>query len=266
MQISTFTPDDIHPFLDLAKDEGWISHRRELAFLLERSPDGCLVCHEQGKPVGFVTAIRHGRSGWIGNLLVGAANRGRGIGSTLFKRAMEMLQRSGATTVWLTASTVGRPIYERNGFCSCDQVRRWERPGSVQEHPPALVTIPQGWQEIDYLGWGDSRNELLSYAAGGGTAIGEDRGFLMVQRLGNGQQIGPFGALDSSVAERLLEQALTTEERMLLDAPASNRSIGRLLTSRGFTVSNEVALMYAGRPPAYHPECIYGFASMGSMG
>lgn len=128
------------------------------------------------------------------------------------------------------------------------------------------MTIPQGWQEIDYLGWGDSRNELLSYAAGGGTAIGEDRGFLMVQRLGNGQQIGPFGALDSSVAERLLEQALTTEERMLLDAPASNRSIGRLLTSRGFTVSNEVALMYAGRPPAYHPECIYGFASMGSMG
>ena len=266
MQISTFTPDDIHPFLALARDEGWISTRRELAFLLERSPDGCLVCHEQGKPVGFVTAIRHGRSGWIGNLLVGAVNRGRGIGSALFKQAMEMLQRSGTATVWLTASTAGRPIYERNGFRCCDQVRRWERPGSLQEHPPATVAVASDWQEIDYLGWGDSRNELLSYAARGGTAIGEERGFLMVQRLGNGLQIGPFGALDSTAAERLLEQALTTGGRMLLDAPGANRSVGRLLTSRGFTVKSEVALMYAGQPPAYHPECIYGFASMGSMG
>lgn len=38
------------------------------------------------------------------------------------------------------------------------------------------------------------------------------------------------------------------------------------VTSKGFTVIGEADLMYAGRPPAYHPECIYGLASMGSIG
>jgi len=266
MQISSFTPDDIHPFLALARDEGWVSHRRELAFLLERSPDGCLACHEQGKPVGFVTAIQHGHSGWIGNLLVGSANRGRGIGSMLFKRAMEVLQRSKATTVWLTASTAGRPIYERNGFSSCDRIRRWERPGADPQSCHSRAEVLSGWQEIDYLGWGDSRNELLDYAAGGGSVLGEEQGFLVAQRLGNGHQIGPFGALNSSAAEQLLEQVLTTVGRAVLDVPAANRTAERLLTSRGFTVKSEVELMYAGQPPAYHPEHIFGLASMGSMG
>ncbi len=266
MQISPFTPDDIHPFLALAKDEGWISTRRELAFLLERSPESCLVCHEAGRPVGFVTAVRHGKSGWIGNLLVEAAARGRGIGTSLFKQAMQIIQREGVQTVWLTASSYGRPIYERNGFTACDQVRRWERIGTNAELPEPQVSISQDWQEIDYLGWGDSRNELLAYAAANGTAVGAEQGFLVVQRLGSSRQIGPFGALNSSTAEQLLEQVVVGAGRLLLDAPSSNRAASKLLTSRGFTVNSEVDLMYAGKPPAYHPEHIFGFASMGSMG
>ena len=266
MQISTFTPDDIHPFLDLAKDEGWISHRRELAFLLERSPEGCLVCHEEGTPVGFVTAIRHGRTGWIGNLLVSTINRGRGIGSSLFRQAMEVLKRSGVVTVWLTASAAGRPIYERNGFHGCDRIRRWERPGNQPERRERTRELQADWQAIDYLGWGDARTELLEYAASNGTAIGGDEGFLMVQPLGDGHQIGPFGALNHGVAEGLLATTLANAGQMVLDVPAANRAAGRLLTSHGFTVDSEVDLMYAGQPPAYHPEHIFGLASMGSMG
>ena len=266
MQIGPFTPDDIHPFLDLAKDEGWISHRRELAFLLERSPDGCLVCREEGRPVGFVTAVRYGRSGWVGNLLVGAGNRGRGIGSALFRQAMEILKQSGVATVWLTASRAGRPIYERCCFRGCDRIRRWERSGSGDGPRRSPVEVSPDWQQIDYLGWGDARNELLAYAAGDGSAIGEAEGFLMLQRLGNGRQIGPFGALNPQTAEQLLERALEEGGRLLLDVPAANRHAGRLLTPRGFEVIGEVELMYAGQPPAYHPEHIFGLASLGSMG
>jgi ribosomal protein S18 acetylase RimI-like enzyme len=266
MQVTPFSPDDIHPFLSFAKDEGWISTRRELAFLLERSPDGCLACHEQGKPVGFVTAVRHGRSGWIGNLLVRAASRGRGIGTALFRQAMQVLKSKNVDTVWLTASGYGRPIYERNGFQSCDQVRRWERPGKGALQPGTSVPVCQGWQEIDYLGWGDTRDELLAYAAAGGVALGEEEGFLMLQRLADGHQVGPFGALNSSVAHVLMDKVLPWGGRIMLDVPASNRTASKLLTSRGFTVNSEVDLMYAGQPPAYHPEHIFGLASMGSMG
>jgi hypothetical protein len=40
----------------------------------------------------------------------------------------------------------------------------------------------------------------------------------------------------------------------------------RLLISHGFTVIGDVELMYTGHPPAYHPEYVFGLATMGSMG
>jgi ribosomal protein S18 acetylase RimI-like enzyme len=266
MQITNFSPDDIHPFLSMAKDEGWISTRRELAFLLERSPQGCLVCHDATKPVGFVTAVRHGKSGWIGNLLVGAEARGRGIGTALFKQAMQVLQRTGVVTVWLTASKYGRPIYERNEFRVCDQVRRWEGLGGEPMQPLSEKKIKPGWEEIDFLGWGDERNALLAHAVDSGSATGTESGFLVLQNIGSRRQIGPYGALDLHTAETLMERVQKQGGITILDVPSSNRAASKLLTSRGFTVSSEVDLMYAGQPPAYHAEHIFGLASMGSMG
>lgn len=266
MQITRFTPDDVHPFLALAQDEGWISTRRELAFLLDRSANGCLACREQGLPLGFVTAVRHGRSGWIGNLLVRSGERGRGIGTALFRQALDVLRQEGVDTVWLTASADGRRLYERSGFQSCDRICRWERPGTGGRHLEAAKTVSPDWQAVDYLGWGDTRSNLLEFVAGGAAALGGEEGFLMLQRVGNGIQIGPFGALSGAVAEGLLHQAAAGRDRMLLDTPAANRAAARLLTGQGFTVIGETDLMYAGRPPAYHPELVYGLATMGSMG
>ncbi|RII27025.1 MAG: N-acetyltransferase [Geobacter sp.] len=266
MQITRFTPGDIDPFLALAQEEGWISHRRELAFLLECTPEACLACHGEGGPVGFVTAVRHDRSGWIGNLLVGETNRGRGIGTALFRQATEKLELSGVTTVWLTASPAGRPIYERFGFRSCDRIRRWEYSGSAAEQAAPRPETGSVWQEIDSLGWGDTRKELLAYAAAGGSVIGGEQGFLMLQRLGNGHQIGPFGALNGETAEGLLVKALATGGRLVLDVPASNRIAERQLVTHGFKAVGEVELMYAGQPPEYHPEHIFGLASLGSIG
>lgn len=266
MQISNFTPNDIHPFLSMAKDEGWISTRRELAFLLERSPQGCLVCHDGEKPVGFVTAVRHGKSGWIGNLLVAAGERGRGIGTALFKQAMQVLQRADVLTLWLTASSAGRPIYERNGFTVCDRIRRWEGLGGEPEPAAAAKKMHSGWEEIDFLGWGDDRTALLAHAADGGSVRGSEGGFLVVQSLGNHRKIGPYGALNLPTAEALMDGIQQQGGATMLDVPAANRAASKLLTSRGFTVCSEVDLMYAGQPPAYHPEYIFGLASMGSMG
>ena len=43
----------------------------EFEFLLEVFPQGCFcIRDDSGKGIAFVTSIRHGRSGWIGNLIV----------------------------------------------------------------------------------------------------------------------------------------------------------------------------------------------------
>ena len=36
-----------------------------------------------------------------------------------------------ARGVWLTASELGRPLYERRGFCVIDGVERWAREGKA---------------------------------------------------------------------------------------------------------------------------------------
>jgi len=88
----------------------------------------------------------------------------------------------------------------------------------------------------------------------------------VLQRIGDRRQIGPYGSLDSRTAETLMESVQQQGGCTMLDVPAANRAASKILTSRGFTVSSEVDLMYAGQSPAYHPEHIYGLASMGSMG
>lgn len=266
MQISNFSPDDIHPFLNLAKDEGWISTRRELGFLLECYPEGCLRCHEENRAVGFVTTVRYGNSGWIGNLLVENGYRGKGIGTELFKQAMLALKRSGVKTIWLTASKYGRPIYERNGFNLSDRIQRWERSGGEAIQLTSIKRIEPCWQQIDFLGWGDERNALLAHSIDSGWVTGSESGFLVIQRIGKREQIGPFGALNPRTAEQLLEKTEIQGGNRLLDVPESNRAASKILTSRGFSVSSVVELMYSGEPPAYHPEHIFGLASMGSMG
>jgi ribosomal protein S18 acetylase RimI-like enzyme len=132
MNIEPFDTNDIDHFLLLATDEGWMVEPWEFEFLLSEFSRGCFAARaKSGELLGFVTSLRHQRSGWIGNLIVTPAYRGRGIGERLFKKAMEVLLASGAETVWLTASKSGLPLYQKSGFTRIDTIIRWS--GSAPE-------------------------------------------------------------------------------------------------------------------------------------
>jgi GNAT superfamily N-acetyltransferase len=60
--------------------------------------------------------------------LIAAAYRGRGYGGGLVDHAIKNLRAHG---VWLTASELGRPLYERRGFCVIGGVERWAREGKT---------------------------------------------------------------------------------------------------------------------------------------
>ena len=130
MIIDRFRHEDLTDFLTLAAKENWICGRWELDFLLRHFPQGCLAMRIDDAPVAFITAIKYGTSGWIGNLVVSKDLRGKGIGSALMGKALAALLEAGARTVWLTASEAGRFIYERLGFDAIDAVKRWYGSGS----------------------------------------------------------------------------------------------------------------------------------------
>lgn len=274
MTIEPFQSNDIPVFLDLAASEGWIAEPWEFAFLLEAFPQGCFCVRDsRGKGIAFVTSLRHGRSGWIGNLIVQADYRGRKIGEALFVRAFSALRDAGASTVWLTASKSGRSLYVKHGFSSIDTIIRWTGSGRQRHGEPYPETGSDGTANsvnaIDCQAWGDRRDALLATTAKRGRLLLRESGFLVIQPCGEAVQLGPFSALDSATAEQILDDALCTVPpgtRVYLDSPASNRAALRHLNRRRMHISGTNELMYAGVRPGYRPEFMYGLATMGSCG
>lgn len=274
MIIEPFRTDDVETFLGLAASEGWVAEPWEFDFLLTAFPQGCFcVRDDAGKGTAFVTSLLHGRSGWIGNLIVQAEGRGRGIGEALFVRSLAALREAGAETVWLTASKSGKSLYEKHGFSTIDTIIRWTGCGRQRqgEHDPASDDggTATSVSAIDYQTWGDRRDALLGVTVGRGRLLLRESGFLVIQPCGAAMQFGPFSALDSPTAEQILDAALHTvphTTKVYLDAPASNRAALRHLNRRRMRISGSNELMYAGVRPAYRPEFMYGLATMGSCG
>lgn len=274
MNIEPFRAEEIAHFLRLAVAEEWVADQWEFEFLLSAFPQGCFAARtDNGETVGFVTSLRHERSGWIGNLIVAGEHRGRGIGEKLFRAALEALQTAGADTFWLTASKSGTPLYEKYGFAGIDTIIRWVGEGR-QRHVADTSRSDRGGVNrsgaaIDCQAWGDRRDALLAATVGRGRLLHDGSGFISLQSCGDAVQIGPFSAVDSASAERLFADASRTialGTKIFVDAPASNRSARRLFNRKRMKIAGSNLLMYAGRKPQYRPELIYGLATMGSCG
>ncbi len=274
MNIEPFSTDDIAPFLELATAENWLAEPWEFEFLLSQFSQGCFVARsDEGETAGFVTSLRHERSGWIGNLIVSCEQRGKGIGEALFRKVLETLLDDGVETVWLTASKAGMPLYQKFGFKSIDTIIRWNGIGRQNNTAPENRTACKGAQpalnKIDGRGWGDRREALLAATISRGELLQQESGFVVVQPCGEAMQIGPFSAADYSTADALLKSALNSVpfgKKVCLDAPASNRSVLSLFNRKKMQIAGSNELMYAGVKPAYRPEYIYGLATMGSCG
>ena len=274
MILEPFRTDDIAVFLKMAAAENWVAEPWEFAFLQAVFPEGSFCMRDRnGKGVAFVTSMRHEKSGWIGNLIVAEEFRGKGIGDALFRKALEALHAAGVRTFWLTASKMGKSLYERYGFSSIDTIARWvgigrQRHATFGQNCESL-SIAQSVISIDSHSWGDRREPLLAATMDRGQVLREESGFIVVQFCGEALQFGPFSALDSGTAEVLFETALRTiplGKKVFLDAPVSNRSALRLFNRKGMRIAGRNELMYAGVKPDYRPEMLYGLATMGSCG
>ncbi len=269
MDIDSFRHEDVDAFLALAAEESWICGRWELDFLLRHFPQGCVAARQDNGPVAFVTAMMYGSSGWIGNLVVRADQRGKGIGRALMERSLQTLMDKGVLTVWLTASEKGRPIYERLGFRTIDRIVRWFGMGIDFGGDEGDDLSLAGILAIDRAGWGDTRESIIVEAMEVGMVTVHDGGFLICQPGIAGMQMGPWGASCREAASVLLDTACRragAHMPLYLDVPESNDDAARLMRSHGFSERGASLLMYLGEKPAYDPRRIYALASMGSMG
>jgi GNAT superfamily N-acetyltransferase len=250
LPITPLAAADLDACLALAADRGWRPERRKWALMFElgdvygiRDPDGGLAA--------TVTLTRYGRDlAVVGMMLVATRHGRRGLGARLMSHA---LAQAGSATVFLYATSFGRPLYERLGFRVV---------GDVTTAVGRFTGGPAGGSRHAEPGDGGA---ILALDA---AAIGADRGRLVAGYLrladqvrvverdgavvgygvaasgGDGVVVGPVIAHDLDAARTLIADVAST-----IDAPVRldlDHRLREWATERGIAPRDATVLMVHG--------------------
>ena len=129
-RVTQARPDELATLAAMRHAEGWVVNRWLLDLLCQWPQARIGVVrdattttehnsgHGSGTPrlLGTTVATAYGPLGFIGNVVVDPAARGRGYGKLLMRDAIAWLRGRGVRTVLLDATEDGRPLYRSLGF------------------------------------------------------------------------------------------------------------------------------------------------------
>jgi len=270
MEIMTPTDADWQVFLALAREEGWRVPKNELALFRGLLANSAFVLRRGEEVLGFVTAVAHQRSGWIGNLIVPRACRGLGCGARLFDHAVAVLERCGVENLWLTASPQGRPLYEKKGFAAVDGIVRWTLRADGSSLAEGEQVAVDQLLASDAQTWGESRDRLLSPLARTGEVFACGKTVALLQGGEGMQVLGPWISPDLCPREnrRLLLAVLgaAAERTELVTDVLESSPLQSLLRAAGFNRQGRCELMVRGSAAGVRLSQLVSLASLGSMG
>ncbi|MGK2905975.1 MAG: GNAT family N-acetyltransferase [Desulfuromonadales bacterium] len=263
---------DWDQFFTLAGAEGWRIPDIERQLFAGPWQHCARVMEVDRAFCGLVTSVAHERSGWIGNLIVPRQLRGHGYGSRLFMAALSVLQAQGMRSLWLTASQLGLPIYEKSGFTRVDTIERWVS-GSRSSGGAARLAAPAAKELLcacDLAAWGEARTPLLESLLELGQAFAVEGSVALLQQEPGLQIIGPWYSRSCCphANRQLLQQILTAADpciEIVVDILSSS-PLRSLLAAAGFVCSGHNALMVQGDAGDIDSGMMVSLASLGSIG
>lgn len=242
LPIEPATPEDIPELTNLRDRQGWHPNPRLLRAIAAWNDGHIFILRAAAPPghghaatssrdiIATVIATASGSVGVIGNVIVVAAYRRRGLARELMESALRWQHSRGVQHVLLAATPEGRPLYRRLGFvdtelswiaagplANLDLAAIWARAGSQRaELMPASAL--ERLAALDQQAYGGNRMGLLDallrqdetwlFVAGANAA--EPAGYLILRRpkgLENIVQIGPWVARTSEAAHALVAAA-----------------------------------------------------------
>jgi predicted N-acetyltransferase YhbS len=261
------TADDIKEMSGVLERAGLSSSRPEiLEFNLASSGTQMFVGCRDGRVVAVAGCVRFGRTGWLGNVAVDDDFRGQGLGTVISQTAVDRLQQAGAETVLLTATEVGKPIYERLGFADEGvSYGIWE-----QRRPPILACersaairpgeIDEAIRQDAGATGEDRRRYLAPFADRAWVPAGPGQAGYWVALPWGG---GPVIAANAASARPLIVEMIRTSPGSRLAFPELNADGAALAVSLGFHLARRVRRMRIGPPvPGYRPGAIYNVFSL----
>jgi GNAT superfamily N-acetyltransferase len=254
--------DDLAAICALLARSGLSSAQPEILKFYSTAPGSRVFAACCGDQVaGTAASVSFGRSGWLGSVAVDQAWRGRGLGTAVSKAALDCLLDAGVETVLLTATDMGRPVYDRLGFVDEGiSYGIWERERPYQPGGKSADGVRPGGIEdavaYDAKATGEDRREFLEvFASRVRVPSGpEQSGYRIALPWGG----GPVIATAPASAQLLLTDMVTATQGMRLVFPERNTHGAELASSLGFCLARRVTRMRLGPPVSgYRPEMIY---------
>jgi predicted N-acetyltransferase YhbS len=260
------TGDDIKEMSGVLERAGLSTYRREaVEFNLAGSGNRMFVGCREGRVAGVAGCVRFGRTGWLGNVAVDDGFRGQGLGTAVSRAAVDCLRQAGVETVLLTATELGKPIYQRLGFADEGvSYGIWEqRQAPFLACDRAATVRPPDVRDIirqDAEATGEDRRSYLAPFADRVRVPAGDRTGYWVQLPWGG---GPVIAADAASARPLIVDMIRASPGSRLAFPELNAHGAALAVSLGFRLARRVRRMRLGPPvPGYRPGAIYNVFSL----
>ncbi|MCA1568750.1 MAG: GNAT family N-acetyltransferase [Chloroflexi bacterium] len=237
LQLRAADAADLPRIAELRQKVGWSVHEWALRAVLRPPHARCVVAVDgSDRVVAIGSGISYGRLGIVGNMIVEAAHRRRGIGAAILGGVMEFLEGRGSTRMELYATSDGRPLYAEHGF---------EPTGaSAMVRVPRALRSPGERLELAEAG-PDTGVELAAYDA---PRFGGDRRMLLREALDDperpliaarrggemvgygwirpdGERIGPLVADTPEIAAAIIGEAfgrMPQARELTLNVPSEN--------------------------------------------
>ena len=274
------TERDLPAITALRTSVGWAAHDWALRAALHPPGRTVVVQDRGGSVVAVGSGTAYGPLGFVGNMVVAAEHRRRGLGSFVLRDVLADLEARGCTRLELYATPEGRPLYRRHGFEPADPsaTARLSREAGWTQHEE--VTVAEGTGEeleavsaYDAPRFGGPRTGLLA-----AMLDDPDRPLLVARRRAeiagyawlraDGDRLGPFVADDTRAAESIVRAAFdraVASAELTLNLPTANRSGVGWLEAHGAIVTPWDGRMARGPAIERRDETIYSNA-VGALG
>ena len=268
--IRPMTAADTEPAAEMIRRGDWGERLIFFDWAVRQPTVMPLVAEIDGSIVGTGVGSVHGRVGWVGTIFVAPERRRTGLGRELTRAVTDGLTERGCRTLVLIATSMGRPVYERQGFTLLDEQIRFSIDGLPPDGEPPDPRLRAfdpadlaAVVELDRDATGEDRTAILSDLVTPMTtlvATGEDgsvRGYLARAPWRGGALIAP----DPDDALRLLKarrRSTGPSGKAGAGILASNE-VGRdRLRAAGWLEEPGGVRMIRGAPLDWHPEAIWG--------
>ncbi len=122
----------------------------------------------ENKVIGVGELIINGKIGWLGNIIVCKEFRNQGLGKKLTERLIEMANAKDCESIYLLATPLGKPVYQRLGFQESGKYLFFKK-GEMnfpEEKNESIIPFDKKYQneifDLDRKAMGEDRSKVLA--------------------------------------------------------------------------------------------------------